>query len=669
MGGSFKFLGDLINDKLLQFCSNLESSAIASELPNFKPASFPPEEDFFVSVRKDGTPLSKFSDNIWDFTAYDSKRFNFKVQQLTEVNNILLKQLLFLYLYHMPIFPGKIVSLHPHFKLLSKLCKFSDSHNISIDKLYRFPKLASEVIKVFTTHEQSRLFMILSQISRSEDILGWKIANTTFIEKLAQLSIPHVSIQNSYIPPRIWISLIRSTENVMNDFEKNQDTFSKVWIQVSDGYKKNIKNKYHTISPLSKCNNASKKSLEQRIYFGGSRTFLESHGIGELLRRWIDESKLNNIAAITTYINLVRECAFLYILAHSIQRLSEGLSMRFDTFQVDEDPTLGKVAYLIGETTKTDPDSDARWVVPMHIKKAVDILKTIGQLRLNSTLKNLEPSIEENPYLMIGSIEFWGHSRSTRINGWCLDTFIKRNPKAFPRKNFIINEEDYKIAYLLTPQLTKKPWFKVNNRWSFNTHQLRRTLAVNLFASDIPDSVIQWQMKHKTTNQSYYYGRNHTRLRVNKDVERKVTIESYRSVIRQLIDTTENTLHDNISPAGKNLIAKSTLNLISKRDHKKLEMLVKKGEVAFRPTLLGFCMTERCEYGGVESAVHCAGVDGNGPCKDAIFSKKNNKRLKVLYDSNYNNLKDLIENTPKHSKLKNENEAIEVYFHATSQKR
>lgn len=658
-----------MNNKLLLFCSNLDSSTIASELPNFKPASFPPDDNFFVSVRKDGTPLSKFSDNVWDFTTYDAKRFNFKIQQLTDINKNLLKQLLFLYLYHMPIFPGKIVSLHPHFKVLSKLCKVADSHNISIDKLYRFPKLASEVIKVFTTHEQSRLFMILSQIARSEDILGWKIANTTFIEKLAQLSIPHVSIQNAYIPPRIWVSLIQLAENVIDDFEKNQDSFSKTWIQISDAYKKNIKNKLRDISPFTKSTNNSKKSLEQRIYFGNTRTFLESCEIGELLKRWIGEDKLNNITVLTTYINLVRDCALLFILAHSIQRLNEGLSLRFDTFQIDEDPTLGKVAYLIGETTKTDPDSDARWVVPMHIKKAVDILKIIGQLRLNSTLKNLEPSIEENPYLMIGSIEFWGHSRSTRINGWCLDTFIKRNPKAFPRKNFIINEEDYKIAYLLTPQLTKKPWFKVNNRWSFNTHQLRRTLAVNLFASDIPDSVIQWQMKHKTINQSYYYGRNHTRLRVNKDVERKVTIESYRSVIRQLIETTENTLDDNISPTGKNLIEKSTLNLITKHDHKKLEVLVKKGEIAARPTLLGFCMIQSCEYGGIESAVHCAGVDGNGPCKDAIFSKKNNKKLKVLYDSNSENIKDLTENTPKHSKLKNENEAIEVYFHATSQKR
>lgn len=176
-------------------------------------------------------------------------------------------------------------------------------------------------------------------------------------------------------------------------------------------------------------------------------------------------------------------------------------------------------------------------------------------------------------------------------------------------------------------------------------------------------------MKHKTVNQSYYYGRNYTRLRINANAEETVIAESYRSIVRNLIKATENSLGDSIHSAGKNLISSTTLKLIEQRDHKKLEKLAKKGEIAARPTLLGFCMTQSCEYGGVESAVHCAGVDGNGPCKDAIFSKKNNKKLKVLHYSNSEKLKDLLENTPKHSKLKIENEAIEVYFHATSQKR
>ena len=153
---------------------------------------------------------------------------------------------------------------------------------------------------------------------------------------------------------------------------------------------------------------------------------------------------------------------------------------------------------------------------------------------------------------------------------------------------------------------------------------------------------------------------------MNTAAEQAVVTESYRAIVRNLIEIAENTLGENVHATGNNLINVNTLNLIKDRDHKKLEALAKKGEIAARQTLLGFCMTQSCEYGGVESAVHCAGVDGKGPCKDAVFSKRNRKRLKLMYDSNAEELKDLVENTPRHSKLKAENEAVEVYFHATS---
>ena len=173
-------------------------------------------------------------------------------------------------------------------------------------------------------------------------------------------------------------------------------------------------------------------------------------------------------------------------------------------------------------------------------------------------------------------------------------------------------------------------------------------------------------MKHRTLNQSYYYGRNHTRLKVNQNAGDLVAVESYRAIARTLNDVVDNSLGDNVHATGTNLIDARTLKLIEQKEHKKLEALARKGEVAARPTLLGFCMTKTCEYGGIESAVHCAGVDGKGPCKDAIFSRKNGPKLQQLYDSNAEELKSLIENTPRHSKLRAENEAIEVYFHATS---
>jgi hypothetical protein len=658
----------------LRFCCNLTSAYDASELANHKPPAFPPPGGFFVSIDQDGKPLSRYIDDFWRFDVYGFCGFNFGNQSLTPENNELLKQLIFLHLYHMPLFPGKLRSLSSKFKLFSKLCKIADSHNITIDQLYRCPQLVNDVITTFSPQQQGSLIGALNALLRAEDILGWKIADTAFIEQLSKLQIPYIEIQNAYIPPRIWISLIKSTEQVMDEFERHQNAFTNVWTWIAEAYKHNIGSNFTQkspfIDPLRQTDNSNNPSREpRRVYPGGAKAFFEDFGIAGLLKRWVGyvPNKKHDLHALSAYASLVRDCAFTFILAHSIQRRAEGLSLRSDCFQIDKDPTLGNVALLVGETTKTDPDSDARWVVPVSVERAVKILNHLSRIRLNTTFQAIPKEIQSNPYLMTGSIECWRAGTSgLKLSQWDLGKVVKNNPMVFEEAEFTITEEDYKIAYQLTPLLKEKPWFKVGGIWSFNTHQLRRTLAVNLFTSKVPDQVIQWMMKHKTLQQSYYYGRNYTRQRINDNATQIVVTERYRTVVRNLVEITENSLRNTVYATSKNLISADVLKLIKENEHKKLESLVKKGQVIARPTLLGFCMTNTCEYGGVESAVHCAGVDGKGPCKDAVFDKRNGNKLKSLQKSNADELKKLSKDSPRHTKLKHENEAIEVYFHATS---
>ncbi|MBL1321458.1 MAG: hypothetical protein COA63_010425 [Methylophaga sp.] len=663
-----------MNKPVLRFCGNFGSAQDASQLANYKPPTFPPPDDFFVSTDKDGNPLSRYTDDYWNFKSYGCSGFNFGRQELTLENNYRLKQLMFVHLYHMPLFPGKIISLKGGFTIFSKLCKIADYHSITIDHIYRFPRLANDIINTIKPAQHNKLIQHLNALLRAEGVLGWKIADTAFIEQLAKLQISHIPTQNAYIPPRIWMTLIQSAEQVMDSFEQHQDALTNAWVWIYEAYKYNIEQEFTQKSPFidperqtDNSNNPSRKP--RRVYPGGAKTFFKDFGVAELLNRWVGyiPSQRYDLHALSTYVTLVRDCAFTFILAHSIQRRNEGLSLRSDCFQIDEDPMLGKVGLLVGETTKTDPDSDARWVVPMSVGRAVKILNDLSRLRLNTTFESIDPEIQSNPYLMTGKIEYWG-SGTTSINAlqWDLGMVVKTNSIVFDAEKLVITQEDYNIAYQLTPTLKEKPWFEVGGIWSFNAHQLRRTLSVNLFASDVPERVIQWMMKHKTLQQSYYYGRNYTRLRVNNMATQMVVAESYLTTVRNLVEITENSLGNTVYATCKNLMSVDILKLIKEGEHKKLEALVKNGQITARPTLLGFCMTNSCEYGGVESAVHCAGVDSNGPCKDAVFKKKNGERLKCLQDSNADQLKNLSEDSPRHSKLKHENEAIEVYFHATS---
>ncbi|WP_336270108.1 hypothetical protein [Vreelandella arctica] len=660
-----------MNAPMLRFCGNPVSPLETTKLSNYQPPTFPPPNDFCVSVDSDGNPLSKYSDVYWDFSAYGCFGFNFGFRGLTSENEALLKQVIFLYLYHMKLFPGKVGSITSYFSVLGRFCQFADKQGITIDQLYRFPQLAKPLIQALTTNQQQLLITIFGALLRVESTLGWKIADEDFISRLAVHQIPHINTQSAYIPPRIWMTLVRSLERTMGSFEQHQSAFVDAWTWVSEAYRHNIQSGYSEKSPFERPRSKSTDMpgrKARRVYSKGVSAFIQDRGLAELLNQEVGyvPSDRYELLVLTAYANLVRNSAFTYILAHSIQRLGEGLDLRFDCFVTDDDPILGKVAMLVGETTKTDPDSDARWVVPLQVKRAIDILKTLGRMRLSNSL---EPTVQygnENPYLMVGTLETWQHLNAYRVNHWTLNSFVTSHPLTFDLNELTITEEDYKIAYQLTPRLTEKDWFKVGGVWSFSAHQLRRTLAVNLFVSDVDASIIQWMMKHRTANQSYYYGRNHTHLTVNRNATETVLVESYRTTTRILIEAAENSLGDCVHPVGKNLIADDTLKLIKEKEHKKLESLAKKGAIAARPTLLGFCMTQSCNYGGVESAVHCAGVDGKAPCKDAIFSKRNEERLQTLYNGNAEELKNLLENTPRHSKLKAENEAIEVYFHATS---
>ena len=58
----------------------------------WRPPSFPPPDDWVVSVDEEGKPLSLYGDAYWDFRAFGFSGFNFGIQQLSEVNLRLVKQ-------------------------------------------------------------------------------------------------------------------------------------------------------------------------------------------------------------------------------------------------------------------------------------------------------------------------------------------------------------------------------------------------------------------------------------------------------------------------------------------------------------------------------------------------------------------------------------------------
>lgn len=655
------------------------SELVSNDSSVFRPPSFPPPEDWPVSIDKDGNPLSLYGDGYWNMRVFGFYGFNFEKKQFSPENESLFKQFMLLVIYHPQVFPGKISTCKAHFTTLSQLIGFCEGHKILISQLVNFPHLFVDAAKHLQTKRILDRISQLHKLNLYAQDFGLAIGGEKFLKVMSRLAITSEAIQHPYIPPRIWNYQLKRMNEVLDDFESHSEQIEKAynWLFDAYNYNYNIKPKY--ASPFNRESLNSKRILYPKNCEG----FLEDYGLLELIEKWMTRitKQQSNFtpSSISAYLSFVRDVAIIFILNFSMQRKSETTSLRSDCFKIENDPRLGKICTISGETTKTDPDSDARWVVPEKVKKAVDIAAKIAKLRLKSVPPefNVPPDLLENPYLKSPNFEPWSPSRGFRLSEKevieKLEYFkrsidyldlSRRRSKIFDESEMLITEEDARIALALTPNLDQKPWFKVGQPWRLTSHQVRRTLAVNMFASpEISTSSIQHQMKHFSRNMTLYYGRNYANISLDPKVQRTLIAESYASMYRKLIEVADNDV-DYVRPHNTNQQLNSVINIINSNEEEKLHQLIKKGRVNCRKTLLGFCMANgSCKYGGIESITKCAGSDGRSICADAIFSKKNKNALVKLKSKYESELAELTRENVRYEALKLEIYAIEVYLH------
>lgn len=656
------------------------SKHVSKDSALFRPPTFPPPDDWPVSVNTEGTHLSFFKDDYWDMHAFGFYGFNFNRSSLSEENKRLLKRAMVLIIYHPRLFPGKLSSCQPYFQTLCRLAEFCETQQILISHLYRFPHLFTKAA------EHIQCARILDRISQLHKLnlyceeLGFVIGGKRFLQVMSRERRSVEAVQYPYIPPRLWNYQVTRLNEALDDFIKHRELFEKAFMWLHHAYSHNrgrVASKY--LSPFHDHDLYKKRRV---LYPGNFEKFLEDFGLLDLFNKWLEPGVRKvprfSTLSISKYLSLIRDVAIIFILTFSMQRKSEATSLRSDCFEIEHDKNLGNICTIRGETTKTDPDSDARWVVPETVKKAVDAASWIAKLRLNMLAKefNVPRDIKENPYLLSPACELWstfsGRKMTEKDCHRLLKSFkrildysnlMRRGSKLFEDNEIQISEEDARIALSLTPNLEKKAWFGIGKPWKFTTHQSRRTLAVNMFASsNISVASIQHQMKHFTRNMTLYYGRNYANISLNSKVQRTLIAESHSNIYRQLIEIASNDI-DHVRPHNTSRSIDSLINIIDASEEQKLQRLIKAGEVGCRKTLLGFCMTKgSCEYGGVESISKCAGGDGRGICAEAIFSRKNKDALIRLKKDYEIEMANLSEDSIRRNALKLETYAIEVYL-------
>jgi hypothetical protein len=655
---------------------------------SFRPPSWPPPDDWVVSEDLDGNILALWRDPKWDMSPWAGKPLTLdfgdgpdsrRALPIDSANANLLR-LLTTWRIWGPRAVRAANTLNAWFFKIRRIFVLCSQKGILASELTRFPAVLEDLPSVI---EPSNFESVITELHRLWDAraeLGFVLVDPDGIKRLAGVRPDHETVQTAYIPPRIWTYQVERLRECLGDFLANAQ-------QVEDCFNFCVDAYAHNYGSLCAAMAKSSRQMEHRLpfaepraehagtrsgckYFGQFALTAQRFGVHELLDRWVmvPESGLG-LKQLSGYLTLIQYVGLAFIANFSLQRINEAASLRADCLTWEDDPKLGRIPILCGETTKTDPDSDARWPTSPSVELAVVAMSKVSRLRMRCAAANpkVGPSDTDqaNPFLLDGAFEPWIGSTpkpyNVRNHTSAYLAVLRQNPKLFDPAQLKITLEDLKIARMLTPNLSSEAGFEVGKAWPLAWHQLRRTGAVNMFASGLlSDSSMQFLMKHASRYMPLYYGRGYTKLRLSEDVEGVVVAAMYEAMANQLLAAMSDRF---VSPHGDSRKQAILVNLVVEKDAKKLASAARNGQTTFREIRLGACTNrELCTYGGIESIARCAGGDGDKACADVLFDKTKAPEAEKDQADVDRQLSSVAPDSPRHAALLAEHQGLENYL-------
>ncbi|WP_150671154.1 hypothetical protein [Pandoraea anhela] len=592
-------------------------------------------------------------------------------------------------------------NLKRHFNLLRRIVALCEAERIVACDLVRYPILVDKLAALYPRSEEAKAILrIMDRLLRSEVSIGFTLLNEAGLLALAGAMKKNksreagaqvdegIGEQTPYIPPRIWVYQVRRLRECLDDFLEHRERVENCFKFCVDAYAHNfgtLEAAFLYEGDRSRFRPFTKQPknfgiLNGRQFYGSFEFIAKEFGIFELLEKWVLPPQRSTIElmSFTAYLTLVQTVGASYIANFTLQRKEEVAALRADCLRWEQDPVLGRIPIICGETIKTDPDSDARWPTSSSVEVAVNAMTAVARLRINCAAQNPTANCNKddrnNPFLFHNAFEPWAaipgkwKPYSTRPKLQSYAYLLLRYPRLFDLEVLKVTEADLEIARKFTPNLNKDGRFAVGKTWPLAYHELRRTGAINMFASGLLcDSSIQVILKHLTLFQTRYYGRNFSRLRFSEDFENQVVSARYEVMSRQIQALVG---EHYISPYGDERKDEVIVNLVGTRDFKALIRAAENGDVPFRETRLGACAKRgHCDYGGIESVARCSGGDGKNPCHDVLYDTRKRPMVERQLESIKVQRRKSSIDSPRAQALSSEITGMENYLRVTKQKK
>jgi len=671
-----------VSINLSHFGFGIKTTSIGPSARSFRPPSWPPAKDWVCIEGKDGNPVSRYGDHIWNLTPWAGRTTTFDFGDgpkrranspvIDPANAEILRQLVTWRAWGPRSVPA-VATLKGIAKPFRQIIQVCSNNKILASELWRYPAVIDQLSQTLAPSTYDVVVAELERLRDARDFLGFELLDAAGIQRLKAAQPDHRTKQTAYIPPRIWNYVVKRVTECTQDYLTHQAQIEECFAFCVNAYVQNDavafrdRTRQSTANPFQNPPPGYTGERSAITYFGPFADTAKRFGIQGVLERWM--GSIECIRAFTTYLQVVRYAALADIAAFTLMRIDEATSVRWNCLTWHDDPVFGRIPVIEAETTKTDPDDQGLWITSPSVESAIQALQSIAKLRLSCVERWLE---ESNPELITATLEPWGRAWAKQVGMkpsiLDLGVVVSSYPKLFDLAELTITAVDLKIAKAVCPSLNAER-FQVGKPWPLTWHQFRRTGAVNMFASGaISDSSMQLQMKHLTRWQPLYYGRGNTALHLNDSARVLLVNAQYEAMGRHLAEVQTDRF---VSPYGDDHKAKllapgnggEPVNLISEGDALQYERAARKHQMNFRATVLGGCMKNgQCDGDCISSVGDCAGGDGEAPCINVLFDRSRADANQMRLEGVIKQLEMTPLDTPRCRFLKQEIRGLENYF-------
>lgn len=594
---------------------------------------------FVLSRMKSGETLSVYSDNVWDFSPYLPKchcRLNFDSWLENACENDFLfcqiraemKKISFALLY---IKSGKsiIKSIEQRHTVLRQFAAIAYRNGCTLTQLFGDASYIAKLNDIYagvSYHTALRIKAFLTDcfvIQQQYPLVIPAFSTYQPIQHLAKLVAQlrlqsgKVGPQTKLIPSRIYMALINILADQLNEFNQ----YAPALLQWFQRTQQDIN---FALMPVEF------RRAKRAISFTNARDLL---GLTELF----ENHQIRKHANLTRYMTLIQGMAKLWIHLFTGMRDNEVNQLSYDCYQtVQSNEHL--VHVLMGYTSKLHGggNKSTYWITFEDIQIGVRAAQSIGEIY---ALLNLHYDLS-NPaeYPLFPTLYSQKHRNKNNQNIKNDTDFVSHFSGAPTRTQANFNQYLGRISVslgdglrIIESDLAELEAFdafrnwrdekdcQMGKYWNICTHQFRRSLAVYGARSGVIGlGALSVQYKHLTEAMTLYYRENSVfapNILASESQKEFIQELEYQRLVHSYAQFDDGVIQSSSRLAGGagtylqlQKDRKQLLKVFPNRDETIKRM--KKGEIAYKPSLFGACTNpdscEKISFTAITSCLSCA---------------------------------------------------------------